>query len=72
MRDRSASQARNVSSLIAASTETVPIPTAEHAAHTYKAFLELKGIESELFDAIEQIYFQEERAVDELNQLIEG
>lgn len=44
--------------------------TERHAAKTYKEFLDMDGIESELFDAIEQIYFQEERSVDELNQLL--
>ena len=41
------------------------------AAETYKAFLDLPGVESELYDAIEQIYFQEERSVDELKQILE-
>jgi bacterioferritin len=39
------------------------------AAESYKAFLDLPGLESELFDAIEQIYFAESRSVEELNQL---
>jgi hypothetical protein len=41
------------------------------AARTYKAFLDLPDVESELYDAIEQIYFQEERSVDELKQILE-
>ncbi len=41
------------------------------AARTYKAFLEIPGIDRELYDAVEQIYFQEERSVDELKQLLE-
>lgn len=45
--------------------------TETHAARTYKGFLELPGIDSELFDAIEQIYFQEERSVVELKQILE-
>ena len=48
------------------------LKTETYAAGTYKEFLALPGIESELFDAIEQIYFQEERAVTELKQLIES
>jgi len=43
--------------------------TETHAAKSYQAFLELPGLDSELFDAIEQIYFAESRAVEELNQL---
>ena len=45
--------------------------TETRAAETYKAFLDLPGVESELHDAIEQIYFQEERSVDELRQILE-
>ncbi len=41
------------------------------AAKSYKEFLELPGIDSELYDAIEQIYFQEERSVEELKQLMD-
>src|SRR5262245_17932141 len=44
--------------------------TETRAARTYKEFLELPGIERELYDAIEQIYFQEERSVEELKQLM--
>ena len=50
---------------------TEAMKTESHAASTYKSFLELPGINSELFDAIEQIYFQEERSVDELKQLMD-
>jgi bacterioferritin len=46
--------------------------TEAHAAKIYKQFLELSGIDSELHDAIEQIYFQEERAVEELKQLMDA
>lgn len=46
--------------------------TETFAAQTYRAFLELPGIGAELNDAIEQIYFQEERSVEELKQLLEG
>ena len=49
---------------------TEAMKTESHAASTYKSFLELPGIDSELFDAIEQIYFQEERSVEELKQLM--
>ena len=45
--------------------------TESHAAGSYKELLELPGIDSELSDAIEQIYFQEERSVEELRQLME-
>ena len=44
--------------------------TERHAAETYRALLDLPGIEAELYDAIEQIYFMEERSVEELNQLM--
>lgn len=46
--------------------------TETRAATGYRAILDLPGIDSELHDAIEQIYFQEERSVEELNQLIES
>ncbi len=45
-------------------TETV-------AAATYKKILELPGIDSELFDALEQISFEEERSIEELSQLLD-
>jgi bacterioferritin len=46
--------------------------TETRAASTYKEFLALPGIDPELSDAIEQIYFQEERAVEELRQLMDS
>jgi len=45
--------------------------TETHAAASYKALLDVPGIAPELHDAIEQIYFQEERSVLELKQLID-
>jgi bacterioferritin len=45
--------------------------TETRAAGVYREFLQIRGLDSELSDAIEQIYFQEERAVDELNQILE-
>lgn len=44
--------------------------TERTAAATYKKILAIEGIDDELFDSIEQIYFAEERAVEELNQMI--
>ena len=41
------------------------------AASGYQAFLEVPGIDTELYDAIEQIYFQEERSVEEMSQLLD-
>ena len=46
--------------------------TERRAAETYRAFLEFPGVDPELHDAIEQIYFQEERAVEELRQLMDS
>ena len=46
--------------------------TETQAATTYKELLAMPKLEPELSDAIEQIFFQEERSVDELNQLIES
>jgi bacterioferritin len=46
--------------------------TETKAAATYKAVLKLDGIDSETYDAIEQIYLQEERAVDELVQMMDS
>ena len=46
--------------------------TETHAAKSYKEFLDLDGIDPELYDAVEQIYFQEERSVEVLNQLIDS
>ena len=44
--------------------------TERTAAKTYLQILELPGVEGEIYDALEQIYFAEERAVDELNQMM--
>jgi bacterioferritin len=44
--------------------------TERRAASTYREFLDIAGIDGELYDAIEQIYFAEERAVIELTQMI--
>lgn len=44
--------------------------TETRAAKTYRAILGLGGLDAELHDAIEQIAFAEERAVEELNQLL--
>ena len=46
--------------------------TETQAAAAYKTILDLPGIDAELYDAIEQISFQEERAVEELSQLIDS
>jgi bacterioferritin len=46
--------------------------TEQYAAKSYKALLELPGVSPELYDAIEQIYLQEERAVEELRQLMDA
>lgn len=46
--------------------------TEKKAAAGYQEFLELPGIDSELYDAIEQIYFQEERSIEELTQLLDS
>jgi bacterioferritin len=46
--------------------------TETHAAASYKTALQLDGLDSESKDAIEQIYFQEERSVDELTQLMDA
>ena len=46
--------------------------TETHAAQSYKQFLALPGIDPELYDAIEQIYFEEERSVEELKQLMDS
>ncbi len=51
---------------------TEAMKTESHAAKSYKEFLQLPGIDSELSDAIEQIYFQEERSVEELKQLMDS
>ena len=41
------------------------------AAKGYKTFLEQPGIDEELYDAIEQVYFEEERSVEEMSQLLD-
>ncbi len=46
--------------------------TETRAAAGYKELLDMPGIGPELRDAMEQVFFQEDRAVDELNQLIES
>ncbi len=51
---------------------TEAMKTESHAAKSYQEFLQLPGIDSELSDAIEQIYFQEERSVEELKQLMDS
>ena len=48
------------------------LKTEVQAAKGYGEFLELPGLDSELHDAIEQIYFQEERSVEELSQLMDA
>ena len=45
------------------------LKTEVHAAKSYATILEMGGLDSEIFDAIQQIYFAEERAVEELHQL---
>jgi len=45
--------------------------TEKRAAQGYKEFLELPDIDSELYDAIEQISFEEERSIEELSQLLD-
>jgi len=47
------------------------VKTETHAAKSYRELLDLPGISAELHDAVEQIYFQEERAVEELKQLMD-
>ncbi len=44
--------------------------TEQTAAQTYKVILEMDGVDGELYDALEQIYFAEERAVVELEQML--
>jgi bacterioferritin len=46
------------------------IKTETRAAATYGEILDMDGLDSELFDSIQQIHFAEERAVEELNQLL--
>ena len=51
---------------------TEAMKTETHAAASYKRFLALPGVDAELHDAIEQIYFEEERSVEELKQLMDS
>lgn len=44
--------------------------TETQAAKTYKEILGMDGLDSELYDQIEQIYFAEERSVEELHLLM--
>ena len=44
--------------------------TETRAAATYREILGMEGLDAEMHDAIEQIAFAEERAVEELNQLL--
>ena len=44
--------------------------TESRAAKSYKEVLALPGIDPELYDAVEQIFFMEERSVEELHQLL--
>ena len=46
------------------------IKTETRAAAAYGEILDMDGLDSELFDSIQQIHFAEERAVEELNQLL--
>ena len=46
-------------------------PMEVKAAKGYEAFLEIPGIDTELYDAIEQVYFQEARSVEEMSQLLD-
>jgi len=46
--------------------------TETRAAKGYQALLTLPGIDSELYDTIEQICFQEERSIEELSQLLDS
>ena len=45
--------------------------TETRAAARYKAILELPGVDSELYDAIQQISFEEQRSIEELSQLLD-
>ena len=46
------------------------LKTETHAGATYKEILGMGGLDSELYDAIEQIYFDEEHSVEEMHQLM--
>ena len=41
------------------------------AAAMYKKILDVPGIDSELFDALEQISFEEKRSIEELSQMLD-
>jgi bacterioferritin (cytochrome b1) len=45
------------------------LKTETHAAKSYREILDMGGLDSELYDAIEQIHFAEERSVEELHQM---
>ena len=45
--------------------------TETKAAQGYRKILALPGIDSELYDTVEQISFQEERSIEELSQLLD-
>lgn len=46
--------------------------TETSAAAGYRKILDLPDLDPELHDSIEQIYFQEERSIDELSQLLDS
>ena len=48
------------------------LETETRAAEGYRSILDLPDLDSELHDAVEQIYFQEERSVEELTQLLDS
>jgi bacterioferritin len=48
------------------------LKTETHAAEAYRGLLDLTGSSPELHDAVEQIYLQEERSVEELRQLMDS
>ena len=45
--------------------------TEQKAAEGYEQILELSGEDSELFDTMQQISFQEQRSIEELTQLLD-
>ena len=45
--------------------------TETRAAEAYRKLLDLPGLDAEMYDAIEQISFEEERSVEELKQLLD-
>lgn len=45
--------------------------TETRAAEGYRKILDLPGLDSELYDTIEQISFEEQRSIEELGQLID-